>query len=161
MSGYLKVGEITGESTDEGHQGWINLLSVGTYMTRPMVIGASGSTRHRSSVRLGDLTCIKEVDASTPKLQEALADGTSFPKVCVDLCTSSEGSQRIPYLTWELANARVTSYSIDATTDGEDLPTEQIAFNFEKIKVTYDRLDKNNKSLGKVEFTWNLESGVK
>lgn len=161
MSGYLKVGDIKGESTDDGHRDWIKLLLVGNHITRPMVAGASGSTRQRSSVRFGDFVCVKEVDASTPKLQEALVDGTSFPKVNIDMCTSSEGGKRIPFLQWELSNARVTSYNIDASNDTTDLPTEQISFNFEQIKVTYDLLGKDNKSQGKVEYTWKIEEGVK
>lgn len=105
--------------------------------------------------------CVKEVDASTPKLQEAIADGTNFPKVNIDLCTSSEGGKRIPYMVWELANARVSSYSVSGATDGGQVPTEQVSLNFEEIKVTYDKLGKDNKSAGKVEYTWKIEEGVK
>lgn len=161
MAGYLKVGDIKGESNDEGHKDWINLLSVSNNITRPMGAGASGSTRHRSSATFGDVVCVKEVDASTPKLQESIADGTNFPKVNIDLCTSSEGGKRIPYLRWELKNCRVTSYSVSGATDGSQVPTEQLSLNFEEIKVTYDKLDKNNKSQGKVEYTWKIEEGVK
>lgn len=161
MAGYLKVGDIKGESTDDGHKDWINLLSISSNITRPMGAGASGSTRHRSSATFGDVVCVKEVDASTPKLQEAIADGTNFPKVNIDLTTSSEGGKRIPYLLWELKNVRVSSYSISGSTDGSMPPTEQISFNYEEIKVTYDKLGKDNKSGGKVEYTWKIEEGVK
>jgi len=161
MSGYLKIGDIKGESTDEGHKDWINLLTVGNNISRTMGPAASGARRHRSSVRFGDIVCVKEVDASTPKLQEAIADGTNFPKVNIDLCTSSEGGKRIPFLQWELTNARVTSYSIEGATDTSEPPTEHISLNFESIKVTYDQLGKDNKSAGKIEYTWKIEEGVK
>jgi type VI secretion system secreted protein Hcp len=161
MAGYLKVGDIKGESTDDGHKDWINLLSVSHNITRPMGAGASGSTRHRSSATFGDVVCVKEVDASTPKLQEAVADGTNFPKVQIDLCTSSEGGKRIPYVLWELKQARVSSYSVSGATDGSMVPTEQLSFNFEEIKVTYDKLGKDNKSKGKVDYSWKVEEGVK
>ncbi len=161
MSGYLKIGDIKGESTDDGHKEWINLLSVSNSITRPMGAGASGSTRQRSSATFGDVVCVKEVDASTPKLQEAIADGTNFAKVNIDLCTSAEGGKRIPYLQWELSHARVSSYSISGSTDGGQVPTEQISLNFEEIKVTYDKLGKDNKSAGKVDYSWKIEEGVK
>jgi len=161
MSGYLQIGDIKGESTDDGHKEWINLLSVSNSITRPMGAGASGSTRHRSSATFGDVVCVKEVDASTPKLQEAIADGTAFPSVKIDLCTSSEGGKRIPYLQWELKQARVSSYSVSGATDGSAVPTEQISLNFEEIKVTYDKLGKDNKSQGKVDYSWKIEEGVK
>ena len=160
MSGYLKIGDIKGESTDDGHKDWINLLSVSSNITRPMGAGASGSTRHRSSATFGDVVRVKEVDASTPKLQEAIADGTCFPKVNIDLCTSSEGGKRIPYLLWELKQARVTSYSVSGAADGSMPPTEQLSLNYEAIKLTYDQIGKDNKSQGKVEYNWNIEEGV-
>jgi len=34
MAGYLKIGDIKGESTDEGHKDWINLLSVSQRRSR-------------------------------------------------------------------------------------------------------------------------------
>lgn len=160
MAGYMKIGDIKGESQDEGHKDWINLLSVSGNITRPMGAGASGSTRHRASATFGDIVCVKEVDASTPKLQEAIADGTNYAKVEIHLCTSSEGGKRIPYLTWDLKNARVTSYSVSGATEG-GVPTEQLSLNYEEIKVTYDKLGKDNKSAGKVEYTWKVEEGVK
>jgi type VI secretion system secreted protein Hcp len=161
MAGYLKIGDIKGESTDEGHKDWINLLSVSSNITRPMGAGASGSTRQRSSATFGDVVCVKEVDASTPKLQAAIADGTNFPKVNIDLCTSAEGGKRIPYLMWELKSSRVTSYSVSGSTDGSMVPTEQLSLNFEEIKVTYDKMGKDNKSQGKVDYSWKIEEGVK
>lgn len=161
MSGYLKVGDIKGEATDDGHTDWINLLSVSASITRPMGAGSSGSTRQRSSATFGDIVCVKEVDASTVKLQEAIADGVNFPKVNFDLCTSSEGGKRIPYLMYELTNARVTSYSVSGSTDGGSVPTEQISFNYEEIKVTYDKLGKDNKSQGKLDYSWKIEEGEK
>jgi type VI secretion system secreted protein Hcp len=161
MAGYLKIGDIKGESVDDGHKDWINLLSVSQSITRPMSAGVSGSTRHRATTTFGDIVCVKEVDASTPKLQEAIADGTNFPKVEIDLCTSSEGGKRITYLKWDLKNVRVTSYSVSGATEGGDKPTEQISLNYEEIKQVYDKLDKQNKSQGKVEYTWKIEEGVK
>jgi type VI secretion system secreted protein Hcp len=160
MAGYLKLGDVKGESTDDGHKDWINLLSVSQAITRPMASGVSGSTRHRASANFGDIICVKEVDASTPKIAEAIADGKHFPKVEIHLTTSSGGDKRVPYLVWELKNVRVTSYSVSGATDG-GVPTESLSLNYEEIKQVYDKLDKENKSSGKVEYTWKIEEGVK
>lgn len=160
MAAYLYVEGIKGESTDSGHEGWINLMSVDQAIHRPVAAGVSGSTRHRSTVIFDDVVVMKEVDASTPKLAEAIADGKHFPLVKVHLCTSSEGGKRIPYLQWELKKVRVTDYNLSATGDEGVVPTEQLAFNFEEIKQTYDKLDKQNKSQGKVEYTWKVEEGT-
>ena len=160
MAAYLFIEGIKGESKDAGHEGWINLISVDQAIHRPMAGGTSGAARHRSSVIFDDVVVMKEADASTPKLAEAIADGKSFPTVKIDLCTSSEGGKRIPYLQWELKNVRVTDYNLSATGDEGAPPTEQLAFNFEEIKQVYDKLDKQNKSQGKVEYTWKVEEGT-
>ena len=74
MAGYIKIGDIEGESTDKNHAGWINVLTVSQSLSRPMQSGISGSTRQRASVTCGDVIITKEMDASTPKLIQACCD---------------------------------------------------------------------------------------
>lgn len=159
MVGYLFVEGIKGESQDAGHKDWINLVSVEQTIHRPMEPGASGATRHRGTAYFEGILIAKEVDASTPKLAESIADGKNFPMVKIHLVTSSEAGKRIPYLMWELKNARLTSYHIRAV-DEHQPPTEQLSLNFEEIKQIYDKLDKQNKSAGKIEYTWKVEEGI-
>jgi type VI secretion system secreted protein Hcp len=161
MAGYIKVGDIKGESVEPKHKDWINLLSVSQSITRPMAAGSSGSTRHRASATLGDLVLVKELDKSTPKLMESICLGTNYPSVHLDLTTSSEGQERTPYFQWELTNARVTSYSVSGNCEGSGgVPTESFSLNFEEIKWTYNVLDKKNAVQGKVEATWKVEEGT-
>jgi type VI secretion system secreted protein Hcp len=156
---YLQLGDVKGSSKDEGHENWINLLSVSQSITRPT--GAStGSVRVRSGAQFGDIVTVKEVDASTPKLQEAIADGTVFPRVEIQL-TSSDGGRQQPYLMWELKNVRISSYSINGSADGNSIPVEEISLNFEEIKVTYSDNANDGSSKGNVEYTWKVEEGVK
>lgn len=160
MAGYLKIGDIKGESTDAKHKDWINLLSVSQGVSRPMKAGVSGSTRQRASVDCGDVVCVKEMDASTPKLISAICDGTNFGMVYIDLCTSTGAAGRVPYFQWELHNVRVTSYDVSgAATDGA-VPTESFSLNFEEIKWTYDKMGKDGKSQGKLDATWKVEEGT-
>ena len=77
------------------------------------------------------------------------------------MCTSSEGDERIPYFQWVLKKARVTSYSVSGGTEGGAVPTEQLSLNYEEIKWTYDEMDSENKSKGKVEAEWKVEAGTK
>lgn len=158
---FVKLGDIKGESTDDGHKDWINLLSVSQTIDRePRDNGASGSTRHRSSATFGDIVLVKEVDASTPKLQEAIATGEHFRDVHIDF-TTEVADKRVPYLQWELKNARITSYSFSGAADNDPIPTDQISLNFEEIKVTYTKYDENGREAGKVEYTWKIEEGTK
>lgn len=160
MAGYMQLGDIKGESKDSKHDGWINLVSVSQSLTRPMAAGSSGSTRQRASVRCGDVLVVKELDSSTPKLIEAICDGTVFPKCTIDLCTSTGQSGRVPYFMWVLDNVHVTSYSVSGATSDGNVPTENISLNYEKIKWTYDKMGKDGNSQGKIEATWQTEEGT-
>ncbi len=161
MAGYCKLGDIKGESVDKEHKDWINLLSVSQGLSRPMRAGSSGSTRQRASVSCGDVIMVKEVDASTPKLIEAICDGTNFPEVKIDLCTSTGADGRVPYFQWTLTNVRVTDYSVSGATQDGQVPTESFSLNYEEIKWTYDKMGKDGSSKGKVESTWKVEEGTK
>jgi type VI secretion system secreted protein Hcp len=161
MAGYMQLGDIKGESTDSKHEGWINLLSVSQGLSRPMAAGSSGSTRQRASVTCGDVTLVKEMDASTAKLIEAICDGTVFPEAKIDLCTSTGAEGRVPYFMWVLTNVHVTSFNVSGAAMDGQVPTEQISLNYEEIKWTYDKMAKDGSSAGKIEATWKVEEGVK
>jgi type VI secretion system secreted protein Hcp len=83
--GYIKLGDIKGEATDKAHDGWIEVISMSQAITRQMASGITGSTRQRASAQYGDLILAKELDKSSPKLQEAVANGTHFPTITLEL----------------------------------------------------------------------------
>lgn len=157
-AGYLKIGDIKGESTDDGHKDWIDLLSVSHEISRD-----STGKSHRSSTTFGDIVLVKEVDASTPKLQESIATGKYIPSVIIDF-TRNVGTERpteVPYLQYELKQVQITSYSFSGATQSDTVPTEQISLNFEEIKVTYTQYDEQGKKKGNIEYSWKVEKGEK
>ena len=161
-AGYLKIGDIKGESTDDGHKDWINLLSVSQAISRDSS-GHSSRAAHKAS--FGDIVVVKEVDASTPKLQESIAVGKHIPVVILDftkIFADREGTaQQQPYLQYELKNVMITSYSLSGDAQSDSVPTEQISLNFEEIKVTYTQYDEHGKKKGSVEYSWKVEEGTK
>jgi len=159
MAGYLKMGDIKGESVDKDHKDWINLLSFSQGIQRMMAAGASGSTRQRASATLGDIVIVKEVDASTPKLIQAVCDGSNFAEIKIDLCTSTGKEGRVPYFQYVLKNARVTSYDVSGSSEDGAVPTEQLSLNYEEIAWTYDKMGKDGGSKGKIDASWKVEEG--
>jgi len=170
ITGYLKCGDIQGESVEPNHKGWINFLHVNFEVERPMPDGAIGATRHRTTATLRDIACVTEVDKATPKLKEAMCRGISFPEVEIHLITSSDGQQRTPYYTIKLKRVFVTDMFFLAGTpaeipdvilvsgvQGAVVPTVRYAFNYEEIEWIYDQLDKDNKSHGKLMARWKVE----
>ena len=154
QSGFLKIEGIEGEATDREHKGWSDLLSFSQSIHKPGG-AATGQTRRRGSAVLEDLVVVKELDKSSPKLQEAVCNGKVFPKVELHL-NSTIGGTRQTYYMYELKNAMITSYSISGS-DG--VPTEEVSINFEEIKVTYHTFDVRGRKAGQVEYTWKVEKG--
>ncbi len=95
---------VDGESTDADHVNWIDVLSVSW--------GTTQAVSHRTDPRGGrralepgfsDLTMLKTLDKSSPKLMVACAAGTRFATVNIDF-TSSMGDAPQSYLLIEMTD---------------------------------------------------------
>ena len=150
---YLKFDGIDGEAKDSAHEGWSDLLSFEQVIHKP---GGSqtGATRQRGSVIMEDIVVVKELDKSSPKLAESVLMGKVFPTVKFQLA-SSTGT----YFMYELKNVMITSYSISGDTD--QVPMEELALNFNEIKVTYTEMDSKGIKKGNIEYSWKVEEGTK
>src|SRR5262249_8071456 len=116
MAGFLKIGDIKGQAEDAEHKEWIELLSVGQVLSRPMQAGAGGQAgRQQSSVNCPPVQVTKQLDKSTPKIAFAVCDGTTFGEVEIHLCTSEGASGRKPYYKIKLKNVKVTDHSLNAS----------------------------------------------
>jgi len=153
---YIKFDGVDGEAQDKDHAAWSDLLSVQQSITRS---SEGASTRARGSAVLSDIVVVKELDKSSPKLAESVATGKVFPKVEIHLTASYADSGRVTYYAYELKNVMVSSYSISANGQTDEIPMEEISFNFEEIKVTYTEYDNKGKSKGNVEYAWKVEEG--
>jgi len=156
---YIQMDGIPGESTDADHKDWIDLLSAGLSVHRPVAGAHAGVTRAQGAADFDPISISKSVDKSSVKLMEAVAKGTSFKTVKIDFTTSYGGDKRVPYMKIELKDALVTSYSVSGGAEGA--PSEHFSINFSEIKTTYTQYDKQGKSKGNVDMTWKVEEGTK
>jgi len=146
--GFLKIEGIEGESKDENHDKWIDVLSIDWGMER--VEGRFGASRNSWRLEFNDLTVMKAADSATPSLMLKCAKGESVPEVIVDLPLSSDsGEANIRVI---LYNAVITSVHI-GETDAAERPSEHISINFTEVKVIYEGLGRT------VEFGWDLRRG--
>jgi len=151
---YIKFDGIDGEAKDTAHQTWSDLLSF-SHSIHKSSSSATDAQRTRGETTLGDVVIVREIDKASPKLQESVLKGMIFPMVQFEFASSSDGAT---YLKYELKNVMITSISTTGTAD--DRPTEEIALNFEEIKVTYTEYDSaTKKKKGNVEYSWKVEEG--
>ena len=158
MAAYIKFDGVDGEAQDKDHKNWSDLASFGQSMTQPGG-GATGATRRRGDVICDDLSCVKELDKSSPKIAESVCNGKIYPKVEIHMTASTTDAGRVTYYAYELKNVMVTSYNIGGDGQSESVPTENFSLNFEEIEVTYSEVDSEGKSKGNVAYSWKVEEG--
>lgn len=150
---FLKLGDIKGESTDANHDGWIDVLSVSHGVHKPGG-GATGQSRRRGGAVFEDISIAKSIDASSPMLMLACAQGKVIKEVTLKL--TQNNSRRTPYLTYTLKNVIVTSYNVNATDDGNQ---EEFTLSYSEIKMSYSKTSRDGRKADNVEANWKVEEG--
>jgi type VI secretion system secreted protein Hcp len=130
---FIKIGDIKGESTDDKHAAWIDVLSWSWGASQSgsaHMGGGSGAGK----VQVQDLTLTKYVDAATPTLLKMCCDGSHI-KVC-KLTVRKAGKDALEYLKLTLEDAIVTSIAT-VGSGGQDRLTENVTLNFARFGLTY------------------------
>lgn len=126
QAGFLQIDDIEGEATARGHERWIDVLSVSYAWGLPDGGTTTGQTRRaRGRVNVDGLTIVKEMDASTPLLVNALARGTVSQSATIDVMRGNA-----VVLKYELTNVAITSH---AMMDGK----EHVSLRFESITISH------------------------
>ena len=137
---FIKIEGIPGESQDQSHRDWIDVLSFDMSVSRPIEPGAGGGAAGRQAAQRSDLVLTKYIDKSSPKLALACCEGRYVPEVTPELINTG-GGNRTPYMVYKLHNVLVSSYSVSGDTIGGPPPTEEISLNYESIEWTYTEFD--------------------
>jgi type VI secretion system secreted protein Hcp len=155
---FLKISTLPGESTDEKHKDWIEVISYShgvsqqaTASTRSGVgSGGSGRTDHQ------DFSITKTLDKASPKLALACCKGEHIPEETVNLCRPT-GDKQV-YMVYKLTDVIVSSAQVGGSTKSDEArPSEQVSFNYGKIEWTYTATDhKTGKSAGDTKTNWSL-----
>ena len=139
---FLKIDGIDGESSDKGHKDWINLLSVSSGITRPGS-GTGAATFEPIVIR-------KRIDKSSPKLMEAIATGQHLEEAILEVAHPTRRGQ---YIKITINDVLVSLMHSEGTAS--DVPTEEVAFNYGKIKFEYTPEDGQT-----IEFAWDVENNI-
>ena len=153
---FVKFDGVDGEALDKDHSAWIEVESLSARMDLNPMSVAAGATQPRADITHDDFILTKTADKASAKLAEAVCNGKVFPKVVIDV-PASYGSARATYLRYELRNVRVTSYSVSGAGGSAEKAMEEIALNFEEVKVTYT--ENEGKSKGNVETELKVDKG--
>ena len=152
---FLKVDGIPGESSDDKHKEWIEIESFDLCAIQPVsavVSTAGGATAGR--VEHKDFVVRKLIDKSTPKLFESCNNGKHLKEVTFELCRSGGDKQK--YLEIKMEQVLISKFNPSAW-QGAEFPSEEVHFNYGKIKITYIQQKRTDGvAAGNVAAGWDL-----
>ncbi|UCH88839.1 MAG: type VI secretion system tube protein Hcp [Thermoplasmata archaeon] len=153
--GYIKFGDIKGESTDKNHQGWCDLLGFSQVITNTGIQSA-GKQISRPDFELFEV--YKKIDMASPKLMEVCVRGTSIDKVLIEFTKiPPQGGGFVVYYEIELGDVYIVEYRIGSPDVNVEPIIEEMVLEFREIKVTYTEYDDSGQPHNFVEFEWKLE----
>jgi len=151
IDAFLKLSTIEGESTHQGFEKQIQILSFsfgGNQVTSVQGTGGSGSGR----ANLHPISVTKYMDKSSSKIWKAMITGQHIDTGTLSLVKAGgDSTMSKPFFTIELKEVFVTDYSASASSE---VPTESISFSYNEIKEEYFQQDEkgNLTSTGKVTY---------
>jgi len=155
---YLKIDGIEGESADATHKGEIDLesWSWGATQAGGAAYGGGGGA---GKVNMQDFHFTMKVNKATPKLILACADGTHI-KEGILTCRKAGGKQE-EYLKYTFNDLLISSYQTGGSGGSDVVPTEQISFNYAKMKVEYKEQKGDGTLGGAITAGWDLKKNEK
>ncbi len=132
---YLLVDGIPGDSQEKDHRDWIDAFAFHWGISRPGQLFPVEGRPPTPVANHADLTIVKRIDKSSPKLFLFCCSGSHIPRVKFEIMRIGERPSRI--LLYELEDVIVTSVKpVGATLESSYL-MEEVAFNYAQIKVSY------------------------
>jgi type VI secretion system secreted protein Hcp len=153
---FLKVKTVPGESTDDKHKDWIEVLSFSHALSQPgSGSRSSGGAASAERANHQDFSIVKTLDKASPKLMLACCTGEHIGEVILELCRATGDKQK--YMEYKLTDVIVSSVRPGGSSKGgETLPLEEVSFNYGKIEWTYTATDhKTGKGAGDVKAHWD------
>jgi type VI secretion system secreted protein Hcp len=143
---FLKIEGVDGESDGKDcRKCWIEIESIAWGTPTPSPARAGGGGGGAGKVSVHDISMTPSTDRSTPKLQEAVAKGTHIKKAV--LFVRKAGKEQQEYLTYELENVLISSFSAQNNTGGQ-APSESFSLNLTKITYSWTDASGKTKTLG-------------
>jgi type VI secretion system secreted protein Hcp len=156
---FIKIDGIEGESADDKHTGWIEVLLYDTSISQKDSSTASsvgGASAERAD--FGTFNFTKELDKASPKLALACADGTHINTIVLEICRA--GGDKLKFMEYKLTNCIICD--VHTTGAGGDLPFEILKISFGKIEWSYVQQKRaSGGAAGNIAAGWNLEKNCK
>ncbi|MEM9103792.1 MAG: type VI secretion system tube protein Hcp [Pseudomonadota bacterium] len=143
MAIFLECDGIKGNVTADGYKDQIQLNSCRFSVSRGVSM-EPGNVSNREVTRpaLTEIAITKEADTSVISLFKESVSGDSGKKVIIHFARTGTAKME-EFMTYELENCIVSSYSISAESEG--VPQEKLTLSYSKLIVKYKNTGESGK----------------
>ncbi|HEX8365224.1 MAG TPA: type VI secretion system tube protein Hcp [Allosphingosinicella sp.] len=155
---FLEIRECPGESSKKGHEGQIDIASFSFGASQSGSFARGGAGGGSGKAEFQDISVVKEVDKSSPKLFQACAAGTHFPKATIYV--RKAGDRPLEYYKVEMQDLIVSSVQNSGSSSGDSV-MESVTMNCAVINFTYVEQDAKGGAGRTVTAGFDVRSGQK
>lgn len=153
---FLKLDGIPGESADSKHKDEIDILSY-TQSFRQAINRATGAGG-TGKVTCGDITVLKNIDKSSPKLIQYVTTGKHIPKATLTFRTVG-GKSQVEYYVVVLEDVLVVAIDQTDQPDPSKI-VERVQLNSAKFDFTYREQKIDGTVGGETKFGFDCEKNT-
>ena len=154
---FLQITGIPGESRDDKHKDWIDVLAWSWGETHPTA-PHTGSGAGAGKVAFQDFSFTMSVSKASPALFLACASGQHLKEA--KLVSRKAGKGQHEFLTWTFSDLLVSSYQTGGS-DGEDTLHDSVSLNFSKAVVSYKAQKADGSLDAPITVGWDAKKNAK
>jgi len=152
---FLQIDGIKGESTDEKHKDWIEVIGFSQSVNQPISAASRTGGLTAGRAEFQDLIINKVVDKATPELYLHCANGAHIKKATLEC--SLESGQKHTFYTIEIFDFIVSSVTATGSSEANDIrPQEEITMSYGSITWEYTPIDEKGTPGAALKRGWDL-----
>jgi type VI secretion system secreted protein Hcp len=158
MGIYMKFGNIQGDATQKGYEGWINLNHFDWGLERKFAPSHTGRgfNREAAQAEIHECTVKKSADASSGMLLQTAT--TEFKGQPCEIAFVRTGNPGDWYLKFKLTDALISK--LDIGLAGGERPVETITINFTEVEINTKTLNESNTGEDPLTVTYDAATGI-
>lgn len=152
-------GDIKGESTDDAHIDWSELMDIGFDMSRMMTMGSGVGGLTRGAANFSPISIIKKMDKADPDLIKYSGDGTPIGSMKFEVTQDSAAKEVILKITLTDCVIGGCSFNVSGQ-EGADAPTVTTSVGYQKIEMAYTAINQDGSVGDTIEKSFDLSQNV-